>query len=453
MTKDMTTGNPVKLLLLFTIPLLIGNVFQQFYSMVDTVIVGRYLGVDALAAVGTTGSMTFLINGFVTGLTSGFSVLVAQRYGAKDEKGLKKAVGSSVILCAIIIVVLTTISVLSAKPLLNLMNTPSNIIDDATTYITIIYGGIIATMSYNMIAAILRALGDSKTPLYFLIISSVLNIVLDLVFIVNLSMGVGGAAYATIISQGISAILCVIYTYRKYLNLRLCKEDFKVKKEMYVTHLKIGVPMALQFSITSIGIMIVQSALNVFGSIVIASYTAASKVFQIVIQPAISLGVATATYCGQNLGAKNFKRIKQGITKCVYISIISSILAGIFLIFAGKYVVGLFIENPTKEILGNTQSVFNYSAYFFIPLGLIFVYRNALQGMGESFVPMMAGVYELGARALVAFTLPKLIGFIGICLSDPLAWIAAAVPLGFTYYKRIKVIVSEDNEDYLEEAV
>ena len=394
MTKDMTSGNPVKLIIIFSIPLLIGNVFQQFYSMVDTIIVGRYLGVDALAAVGNTGSMAFLINGFIVGLTSGFSIMVAQKFGAKDEEGLKKAVSSSIILSAAAVIIITIISILSSKFLLNLMNTPANIIDDSLKYINIIYSGTIAVLGYNMISSILRALGDSKTPLYFLIVSSVLNIILDLVFIVNFSMGVSGAAYATVISQGISAILCLVYTLKRYKILRLKKEDFKVEKSIFRNHLKIGIPMALQFSITAIGIMIVQGALNVFGSVVIASYTAASKVLQIVMQPAITLGVTMATFCGQNLGAKQ---------------------------------------------------VFNYSAYFFIPLGLIFVYRNALQGIGESFIPMMAGVYELGARALVAFTLPKFIGFTGICLSDPLAWIAAAVPLAYVYFRRINVLISEHN--------
>ncbi len=446
-TNDMTKGNPVKLILMFSIPLLIGNIFQQFYSMVDTIIVGRFVGVEALAAVGSTGSMVFLVNGFVTGLTSGFAVLVSQRFGAKDEKGLKKAVGSAIILTAISVIVVTLVSVISAKPLLRLMNTPENIMKDATTYIIIIYAGCIAIVAYNMIASILRSLGDSKTPLYFLIVSSVLNIVLDLVFIINFKMGVAGAAYATIISQGVSAILCFIYTYKKFTILRLRKEDFKVKKRYYHKHLKVGIPMALQFSITAIGIMTVQAALNVFGSTVIAAYTAASKALQLVMQPAITFGVAMATYCGQNLGAKNYKRIKDGVKACTKISIITSIIAGAVLIFLGKYFVMMFISNPDAEILKYAQEVLNISAIFFIPLGLIFIYRNALQGMGESFVPMMAGVYELVARAIVAFTLPRYLEFTGICLADPVAWFAAVIPLGFTYFKRMKHLVYEDKEE------
>ncbi|MGL4773692.1 MAG: MATE family efflux transporter [Clostridium sp.] len=445
MTKDMTKGSPVKLILLFSIPLLIGNIFQQFYSMVDTIIVGRFVGVEALAAVGSTGSMVFLVNGFVIGLTSGFAVLVSQKFGAKNEEGLKKAVSGALILSAIGTVIITAISIISSKPLLRLMNTPENIIGDANTYVVIIYAGIIATVAYNLIASILRALGDGKTPLYFLIISSVLNIVLDLVFIINFKMGVAGAAYATVISQGVSAILCLIYTYKKFSILRLKKEDFKVKKSYYIKHLKIGIPMALQFSITAIGIMIVQGALNVFGSTVIASFTAASKGLQLVMQPAITFGVTMATYCGQNLGAKRYDRIKEGVRSCVKISIITSIIAGTILILFGKYFVMLFIDKPDGEILAYAQQVLTVSGIFFIPLGLIFVYRNALQGMGESFVPMMAGVYELVARGIVAFTFPSFLGFMGICLADPVAWIAAAVPLMITYNRRIKVLINQEN--------
>ncbi|MBC5629415.1 MATE family efflux transporter [Clostridium sp. NSJ-6] len=443
MTKDMTQGSPVKHILLFSIPLLIGNVFQQFYSMVDTIIVGRFVGVDALAAVGSTGSLVFLINGFALGLTSGFSVMVSQRFGANDEKGLRKAVSSSVVLCAALVVILTTTSLIAAKPLLHLMNTPDNIFNDAYIYVAIIFAGIVTTVAYNMMASILRALGDSKSPLYFLIISSILNIVLDLVFIINFKMGVAGAAYATIISQGVSAILCFIYILKKYAILKLSRKDYNVKKSMYIKHLKIGIPMALQFSITALGLITVQGALNVLGSTVIAAYTASSKALQLVMQPAVTYGVTMATYCGQNLGAKRYDRIKDGVNKAVKISIITSIISGFVLIAFGTQFVKLFIENPDAQIIAYSKQVLTVSGIFFIPLGLIFIFRNALQGIGESFVPMMAGVAELGARALVAFTLPAFWGFFGICLADPIAWIAASVPLTLYYHRTIKKLLAK----------
>ena len=371
MTKDMTQGSPVKHILLFSIPLLIGNVFQQFYSMVDTIIVGRFVGVDALAAVGSTGSLVFLINGFALGLTSGFSVMVSQRFGANDEKGLRKAVSSSVVLCAALVVILTTTSLIAAKPLLHLMNTPDNIFNDAYIYVAIIFAGIVTTVAYNMMASILRALGDSKSPLYFLIISSILNIVLDLVFIINFKMGVAGAAYATIISQGVSAILCFIYILKKYAILKLSRKDYNVKKSMYIKHLKIGIPMALQFSITALGLITVQGALNVLGSTVIAAYTASSKALQLVMQPAVTYGVTMATYCGQNLGAKRYDRIKDGVNKAVKISIITSIISGFVLIAFGTQFVKLFIENPDAQIIAYSKQVLTVSGIFFIPLGLI----------------------------------------------------------------------------------
>lgn len=446
MTNDMTKGSPLKIFILFSIPLLIGNVFQQLYSMVDTIIVGRFVGVDALAAVGSTGSMFFLINGMIQGLTSGFGVLIAQKFGAKDEIGVKKSVASNITLTLILTFFITIISLLVKNPLLRMMNTPENIFDNANTYITIIFAGIITQALYNMAAGILRALGDSKTPLYFLMIASVLNVILDLVFIINFKMGVSGAAYATNISQGFSAILCLIYSYKKFPVLRLKKEDFKVELDYYKKHLKIGIPMGLQFSVTAVGIIIVQSAINVFGSVVIASYTAASKVLQLVMQPAISFGVTIATYAGQNLGAGRIDRIRNGMKIMNRVSIVTSLIAGTVLIFLGKYFVTLFIENPTPEIFSYAQEVFNYSAVFFIALGFIFVYRNVLQGMGESFVPMMVGVYELVARSIVVFTLPKFIGFTAICLSDPIAWIVAAVPLMITYYRKIKKLENENKE-------
>ncbi|MBD7916018.1 MATE family efflux transporter [Clostridium sp. Sa3CUN1] len=443
MTKDMTTGNPVKLILTFSIPLLIGNIFQQFYSMADTIIVGRYLGVDALAAVGSTGAMAFLVNGFVIGLTSGFAVLVAQRFGATDDEGVKKAFASSLILSSIMTIVVTAISMLSAKPLLELMNTPDNIMKDSLSYIIIIYAGNIAIIFYNMLASILRALGDSKTPLYFLIIASILNIVLDIVFIVNFNMGVSGAAYATIISQSISAILCAIYIIKKFPILKLKKKHFKIRKNYIQKQLRIGVPMALQFSITAAGAMVLQAALNNFGYKIIASYTAASKVQQLVMQPAVTFGVAMATYSGQNLGAGRIDRIKEGVKKCSIISIIVSIISTIVVVLFGGTFTKLFMSGNDLEVISYAKQYLNTVSIFYIPLGLIFIYRNTLQGVGESFVPMMAGFAEMVARTVAAFTLPLVLDFTGIALADPAAWIAAIIPLTITYYNKINIIMKE----------
>lgn len=444
MTKDMTTGNPVKLILYFSIPLLIGNIFQQFYSMVDTIIVGRFLGVKALAAVGSTSSMIFLIIGFILGLASGFSVLVSQRFGANDEEGVKKAVGSAIVLSVIMTIIITILSIFFTKPLLNLMKTPHDIIDEAYSYIIIIYGGIFVTFFYNIIASILRALGDSKTPLYFLIVASILNIILDLMFIVKFSMGVEGAAYATVISQGVSGILCLIYTAKKFPILRLEKRHFSFNLDFYKKHLNIGIPMALQFSITAVGAVILQGAVNSFGSTIVAAYTAASRVEQLVMQPSVTFGVTMATYCAQNLGANNIERIKEGVKKCTLINIAIGVIGGIILMTLGEYFVKLFVSNSDPNVISYATKYLTTVSFFFIPLSLIFIYRNALQGMGYTFVPMMAGVYELLARTIVAFTLPLAIGYTGICLAGPMAWLAASIPLFIDYHKKVNSINSSE---------
>lgn len=437
MTNDMTTGNPAKLILMFSVPLLIGNIFQQFYSMVDTIIVGRFLGVEALGAVGLTGAMTFLIIGFIQGITSGFSVLIAQRFGASDEEGLKKAVASSLVLTILLSVALTAISLLLTDPLLKFMNTPSDIYHLSKEYISIIFIGIGATFFYNMLSSVLRAVGDSKTPLYFLIIASILNIVLDIVLIVNVDMGVAGAAYATIISQGFSAILCLVYILKKFKILKLKKRHFKNNKEYNKEHLRIGFPMGIQISIIAIGAIIVQSAVNSFGSTVVGAYTAASKVEQLVMQPAISFGVAMATYTAQNLGAGNIDRIREGVKKCAQINVFIGVSAGVILIVFGDFFINLFVTNPSAEVISYAKQYLNISGLFFTAVSMIFIYRNALQGMGHTRVPMISGFAELFARSIIAFTLPSVIGFAGVCLAGPIAWVCASSLLIFDYYKKM----------------
>ena len=450
MTKDMTTGSPVKLILYFSIPLLIGNIFQQFYSMMDTIIVGRFLGVNALAAVGATGSLSFLVTGFVSGLTSGFSVLIAQRFGANDEEGIKKATGNSIILAVIFTIIVTLISLILLKPLLSLMKTPSDIMNDAYAYIVVVFGGIFATFLYNLMASILRALGDSKTPLYFLIIASILNIVLDILFIVNFKMGVAGAAYATVISQFVSGILCVLYIGKKFPILRLEKRHLMFDKEYISKHIQIAVPMGIQISIIAIGTIILQTAVNRFGSVYVAANTAAIKVENLVMQPGISFGITMATYCAQNLGAGNFERIKDGVKKCALINIGIGIFAGVVLIFFGSYFTKMFVSDANPEVIRIAQQYLITVGLFFVPVNMIFIFKNALQGMGHTFVPMMSGIYELAARSIGAFIFPYFLGYIGTCLAGPFSWIAAAIPLTLEYYKQIKLITSS-YEDSLSE--
>lgn len=443
MAKDLTKGSPARLILSYSIPLLIGNIFQQLYSMADTIIVGRCMGIDALAAVGATGAISFLILGFVFGLTGGFAVITAQCFGAKDIEGLRHSVGISILLCVFTTIVLTALSLLLSKPLLLAMNTPDSIINDAVSYINIIYIGIGCTMFYNMTACVLRAIGDSKTPLYFLVLSSFLNIFLDLVFILVFHMGVAGAAWATVISQGISGLLCLIYAKKKYSILQLSKKHFIYDRKFAWKHWKLGLPMALQFSVTAIGVVVLQSALNLFGPIKIAAYTAACKVEQLVTQPAGSFGVTMANYAGQNLGANRIDRIKEGAKKCSIITVIFAISASLILLLFGVPLTRLFIDNNESQIssvLNSAQIYLRTIAVFLPVLNLLFVYRNALQGIGRSLMPFLAGVFELVARVICAYTLPNVMGYAGICLTGPIAWIAATIPLGVVYYSVIKTM-------------
>ena len=432
---DMTKGNPTKLILSFMIPIFIGNLFQQFYSMVDTAIVGQFVGVGALAAVGSTGGVLFLVQGFVNGLTHGFSVIVSQRYGANDQEGIKKATATAIYLSAIATVLLTVICTLGAKPILQLMNTPVDIIDDSTLYVTIFFGGLVTIIVYNLLASLLRAFGDSKTPLYFLILASITNIILDLVLIINFKMGVAGAALATVASQGLSGFLCYVYILKKFDILKLKKEHFKYDKFLVKELMYISLPMALQYSITAIGVMILQVAVNGFGSTTVAAYTAASKVEQLVIQPGIALGMTMATYSAQNLGAHQIERIRLGVRKCTWITLIVNALSGVLVVLLGSYIVQLFIPAENIEALPLSQQYLNTVAIFFPILGLLFLYRFTLQGVGNTVVPMFAGVMELIMRTLVAFTLPGLLGYQGVCFASPFAWIGATVWLLWSYFR------------------
>lgn len=434
MTKDMTTGNPLKLILFFTIPILLGNIFQQFYNMVDAIIVGQFLGSDALAAVGSVGSLMFLVTGFANGIAQGFGVKVSHAFGAKDIKLLRHYVALSLMLTVIVSVILTIPTVIASRELLLWLNTPSDIIDMADAYLKVIFAGIICTMAYNVGAGILRGIGDSKTPLFFLIFSSVLNIFLDVFLIVIGKMGTAGAAYATIISQGISALLCFIYMFAKYDILRTTREDYYFDFSGIKSMFTVGIPMALNYSITAIGLAVIQSAVNIFGSNVVAAYTAASKVSGIVMQFPLSLGMTMSTFCGQNLGASAYERIFKGVRQAFYMCFFIATFCALFSTLGGPYIISMFISNPGEEIMYYAMHYLQIVSWFQIPLAWIFAYRNALQGLGKGFVPMLSGFIELGFRYLVIHFFTPNFGYTAVCFADPLTWIATALPLMITYY-------------------
>lgn len=433
MTKDMTNGNPLKIILLFSIPVLLGNLFQQFYNMVDTIIVGRYLGEEALAAVGSTGCLMFLVLGFANGIAQGFGVMVSHAFGARDYRLLKHYVALSLMLTVIVSVILTIPTVAASRQFLIWMNTPENTLALADDYIKVIFGGIILTMSYNVLSGILRGIGDSKTPLYFLILSSLLNIFLDVFCIVTLNMGTAGAAYATIISQGVSAILCLFYMFWKFDILRTSRADYYFDYAGVKNMLSIGIPMALNYSITAVGTMIMQSAVNVFGSSVMAAFTAASKVNNIATQTMPTLGTAIATYCGQNLGAGKYDRIYTGMKKGFILCIAASLIGAAICLLGGRFIVSWFVSNPSENIFTYAMQYLTVASIFYLPLAMIFLYRNALQGLNEGFIPMLSGVLELVCRFAVIALVPASTGFIGVCFADPAAWVGAGIPLWITY--------------------
>lgn len=445
MSNDLTTGKPMKLIIGFTIPILIGNIVQQFYYVIDSIIVGQYLGLDTLAAVGSTGSLTFLVIGWIMGMTGGFAIIIAQHFGAEDMKGVRHYVAMSYYLCAVMAVLMTAGLLLANRWILTIMNTPEEIFHDTYHFIAIIYAGITATVAYNILAAVLRALGDSKTPLYFLLLSSVLNIILDYLFIAGFSMGVEGAGYATVISQAFASILCLVYMLKKYPVLKLKKEDTRFCGKSVVKLIGMGVPMGLQFSITAIGAMIVQVALNGLGPVYIAAFTTSGKIQNIITQPLPSLGASLATYVGQNTGAGRIDRVKEGVKSTIIISVVCSLVSMVAVLAFGDSLVKLFGIGDNPIAIEKAKVYFYAVAGFYIPLGLIFVYRNSLQGLGDGLLPMMGGIFELFARWLVVLLLAKPFGYLGICFANPVAWISALIPIIPAYYYRVKKMSKMQN--------
>ena len=438
MERDMTVGSPAKMIINFTLPIFLGNVFQQLYNMADTIIVGKFVGAKALAAVGSTGTIMFLIIGFLTGLTAGFTVPTSQKFGAGDMKAMRKTVGSAVILSAVVSAVMTVISMIGMRSLLKLMNTPDDIFQDAYAYIMVICGGIFAQVLYNLLASILRAVGNSKTPLYFLILAAGLNVVLDLVFIIIFHMGAAGAAYATVVSQGVSGLLCLVYIIKKVPILHLKREDWRLDGMLVKIQLGVGLPMALQYSITAIGSMMMQSALNILGSLVIAGFTAGSKIEQLVTQAYVALGTTMATYCAQNMGAGKVDRIRKGFKSSTMIGIVYSLIAGALIMTVGKYLTPLFLSENVTEIMGYVDTYLKCVAAFFIPLTIVNVYRNGIQGMGYGLLPMMAGVAELIGRGVVAIVAARDKSYVGVCMASPAAWVLAGGLLIIMYFYVIR---------------
>lgn len=429
MQLDMTKGRPMPIIMRFFIPIFIGNMFQQFYNMVDSIIVGRYVGTEAFAAVGSTGTIMFLVLGFANGLSTGFTVLTSQRFGAKDEKGIRQSVANAVFLSVIVSAVMTVFSMLSMKGLLHLLNTPSNIYHYAYDYIIIITGGTAAVCFYNLFSALLRAVGNSKAPLFFLILSATLNIFLDLLFIIVFKWEVRGAALATIASQAISAICCLIYILLKVKMLVPHRDEWRLKGSLAKRQLAIGFPMALQFGITASGTMIMQSAINRFGSDAIAGFNASSKVGGLLTQAFPALGQSMATYTGQNFGKQDIDRIHEGSHVALKISLVAALLGAGLALLLLKPAIPMFLgSNADIDAILPWARPYTYmSIIFYMPLGILFIYRDMMQGCGYGFLPMMGGVLELVARFTTAMLSMHFNSYLLGVAGDPAAWIITGI--------------------------
>ena len=435
----MTKGQPFVLILQFAWPLLLGNILQQFYSLVDAAIVGQYLGMNALAGVGASSSVLFLILGFSNGTASGFGIPIAQAFGAEDHLQMRRYVRVCYYAGIIISVMLATVCSLLCSNILHWMQTPEEIYQDAYTYLLITFITIPCNLIYNLLASIIRALGDSKTPFYFLLLASVLNILLDLLFVIAFDMGVGGAALATAVAQTVSIIVCVIHMKRNYPILRGEMSPFSIF-DVWIM-LGFGIPFGLQFSITAIGSMMLQAANNALGTACATAFTAAMRIKLFFICPFENLGVAMATYCGQNLGAKKLERIVSGIKDAMLMMFVYWLVTMVILLPFARDISAIFIYRSETQILDYSEQFMHISCLCYLFLGTLVIFRYALQGLGYTRLAMCSGVSELIARALISLLLVPPLGFLGVCIGDPAAWVAANIflfPAFFTVYRRLK---------------
>ncbi len=429
MATSLTTGRPWRVILTFAVPLLIGNVVQQLYQVVDTVVVGRELGVNSLAAVGATGSLLFLLLGFAWGMTSGFAIPTAQAFGAKDAAGVRRSVATGTLLSAAASIVITIGGPLLAEPVLVLMQTPPELLAEATLFTQVSFLGGGATMFFNYLSAIIRAIGDSRTPLVFLTIACALNVVLVILLVGPVGWGVAGAALATVVAQAVSVLLCLEFVRRRMPMLHVRREDWRVTRGDIADHLRLGLPMGFQASIIAIGTLVVQVALNVLGAEAIAAYTAASRVDSLATALLASLGLAVSMYVAQNFGGRRPDRIRSGVVQATWMAIVASLVLGIVLIAFGTHLVRRFVGDGADEVveLAHLMLIINGSTYAL--LGVLFVLRGALQGLGQAMIPTITGVVELFARVAAAVVLGAVLGFAGVAMSNPLAWVGAVVIL------------------------
>ena len=432
---DMTTGSPLKHILIFALPLFIGNIFQQIYSMVDTMVAGYTLGDQSIAAIGATSSLYGLLIDFASGLNSGCAIVVTQCFGAHDEKKLRKSIAGMIIIDAIITCLITISALIFLRPLMHFMNAPDSIFEQAYIYIAIICAGMLSTVAYNMFSAILRAVGNSKTSLYFLIISSVLNMGMDFFFVVVLGIGITGIALATVIAESVSALLCGIYVYHHYKSILPCKDDFKVSSDIIQELFSSGIAMALMYCVVDLGSVIFQRANNHLGEIIISAHTAARRIIGMMMQPLATIATASSTFIGQNWGAKKKERIHTAIRKVLFLEIIWSLLGCAVIWTFGRFIVQFTIGTDNSDIISNAVMSLRWHLSFFPVLGCLLVLRTAMQAMGKKSIPIISSCIELGMKLLsAAFVIPNL-GFFGTCITEPITWSLMLLLLVTAYFK------------------
>jgi len=441
---NLTAGNPLKLILSFAIPLYLGNLLQQSYNILDTFIVGRIIGIEALAAVGSTGSINFLILGFIGGFGIGAAVITSQRFGAGDIDGVRKSFTSTIIISIGLAVIMTIISVLCARPLLIFLQTPEEILTSAYNYIVIVFLGIPTALLFNLSANIMRAVGDSRTPLIFLSIAFVLKIGLNLAFILIFGMGTGGAALATVFAQFLSGSLCIIFIIKKMPILKITLNDWQINIKEVTGHLKLALPVAFQNSIIAIGSITVTYALNRLGTSAVAAYSAASRIDILAYLILFSFGGAMTTYAAQNYGANKPDRIKKGVFHISIIACVYSVLVAFLFFISGNFFPSLFLGGESPQTLSMARNYLLICSSFYVFLSLLFILRQSLVGMGDSVTPTVAGIAELVMRVFAAIILGNAFGFLGICFSNPLAWAGAFIPLIIAFFIRMKKISNPD---------
>ena len=447
MVQDMTVGNPLRLIFKFSIPLLLGNLLQNIYHISDIMIVGRLIDTQALAAVGSSAPIYFVFLLITLGFTGGLTIVTAQQFGAHNPDGVRRSVTHSIIASSILSLLFTFGMLWGLRPLLQIMNVPAAIFEQAYIFIYYLTCGMTMLVGYNLLSGFIRALGDSKTPLYFLLFSTLLNILLNFCFIYYGKMGIIGSALGTIIAISLSVVFCIIYIGKKYPILRLQKNDWKFNADFMMQHLRVAVPMSLQFSIIAFGIMIIQSICNSFGAETIAAFTAALRIEQLSTQPLLALGLSIATYTAQNYGAGKFARIRRAVFQCALISFGFSIIITLLVRFVGENMIDMFLKEKNMTIIEIAQNYLNISTMFYFFLGMIFIYRNALQGMGRSDIPLLASIVELGMRAFAAIYLAKSMGYLGICYASPIAWVGGAVVVFTGYHLTIHGLRQKISED------